>query len=142
MKTLIILAHLFPTILLWYPLSKDQPITQPVIEKPLITETVSTPAEESIEQYTERRSNEVFGEGQFEALNTLIHKESGYRADAQNPRSTAYGIFQFLNGTWAGTGINKTNDPKLQVEAGLIYIKNRFGSPKEAWEFWQINHWY
>jgi hypothetical protein len=64
------------------------------------------------------------------------------RPTAQNPTSTAYGIAQFLNGTWGSTGIAKTSDPFKQIDAGLVYIEERYGSPCAAWDFHQANNWY
>lgn len=76
------------------------------------------------------------------ALHQLVQHESGFKPTAQNPTSTAHGLFQFLNGTWKGTGIQKTEDPYLQTLAGLKYIKNRYKTPEKAWDFWQKNRWY
>lgn len=69
-------------------------------------------------------------------------KESGWRNNAQNPTSTAYGIGQFLNSTWGGVGIGKTSDPALQVEAMARYIRNRYGSPSKALSFHLSHNWY
>jgi hypothetical protein len=80
--------------------------------------------------------------GQLAATDQLLMHESGYRNTAQNPTSTAYGMFQFLNSTWAGTGIGKTSDPRLQAIAGGRYIASGYGSPAGAWNFWQGHHWY
>lgn len=80
--------------------------------------------------------------GQLAATDQLLMHESGYRNTAQNPTSTAYGMFQFLDSTWAGTGIGKTSDPRLQAIAGGRYIGGRYGSPIGAWGFWQGHHWY
>jgi tape measure domain-containing protein len=80
--------------------------------------------------------------GQLSATDQLLMHESGYRNTAQNPTSTAYGMFQFLNSTWASTGIGKTSDPRLQAIAGGRYIASRYGSPAGAWGFWQGHHWY
>jgi Transglycosylase SLT domain len=82
------------------------------------------------------------GGAEWSALDQLVEHESSWNPSAQNPTSTAYGLFQFLNGTWAGTGIGKTGDVNQQAEAGMRYIKNRYGSPAAAWAFWQKNHWY
>lgn len=76
------------------------------------------------------------------SLDALVTHESGWNPTAQNPTSTAYGLFQFLDATWAGVGGSKTSDPDLQIEYGLRYVKNRYGSPKGAWSFWQDHHWY
>lgn len=76
------------------------------------------------------------------ATDQLLMHESGYNNLAQNPTSTAFGVFQFLNSTWAGTGIGKTSDPRQQAIAGGRYISSRYGSPIGAWSFWQAHHWY
>jgi SLT domain-containing protein len=78
----------------------------------------------------------------WDALDWLISHESSWNPNAQNPTSTAYGLFQFLNSTWAGYGIPKTSDPKLQAEAGMRYIGSRYGNPLGAKAFWQTHHWY
>jgi hypothetical protein len=80
--------------------------------------------------------------GEFSCLESLWGKESGWNPDAQNPTSTAYGIPQFLDSTWAGTGIAKTSDGYRQIDAGLIYINNRYGSPCGAWSHSQSTGWY
>jgi hypothetical protein len=79
---------------------------------------------------------------EWNSLAKLIEKESSWRNTAQNPTSTAYGLFQFLNSTWAGVGGYKTSDPGLQTEFGLRYIKGRYGSPSQALAFHLANNWY
>ena len=79
---------------------------------------------------------------QWDALSWIINHESGWNPNAQNPNSTAYGLFQFLDGTWAGTGVAKTNDPAKQSIAGMNYISGRYGNPVAAKAFWQANGWY
>ena len=84
-----------------------------------------------------------FGWGnQLAAINWIIGRESGGNPNAQNPTSTAYGLFQFLNSTWASTGIAKTSNPALQILAGFRYIASRYGSPAGAQAFWQSHGWY
>jgi hypothetical protein len=79
---------------------------------------------------------------QFSCLQSLWGKESGWNPNAQNPGSTAYGIPQFLDSTWAGTGIAKTSDGYRQIDAGLIYIDSRYGSPCAAWAHSRGYNWY
>ncbi len=81
---------------------------------------------------------------QWDALYSLIMGESGFRNTAQNPTSSAYGIFQFLNSTWATVGGHKTSDPWLQTTYGLRYIANAYGSPLAAYSAWRGRspHWY
>ncbi len=93
--------------------------------------------------YQEYAMGKLGGSGsEFTCLENLWGKESGWNPNAQNPTSTAYGIAQFLDSTWAGTGIAKTSDGYRQIDAGLIYIQNRFGSPCGAWAHSQANGWY
>jgi Transglycosylase SLT domain len=82
--------------------------------------------------------------GEWQSLLALWNGESGWNNNAQNPTSTAYGIAQFLNSTWGGTGYSKSSDPSIQIKAGLKYISQRYGDPSSAWNFWKAQnpHWY
>src|SRR3954447_959858 len=82
------------------------------------------------------------GASQFSCLDKLWNRESGWRNTAQNPSSTAYGIAQLLDSTWAYTGIDKTSDGFDQVDAGLAYIEAAYGSPCSAWAHSQATGWY
>jgi hypothetical protein len=79
---------------------------------------------------------------QWDSLVKLWNRESGFNNTAQNPTSTAYGIPQFLDSTWAGTGIAKTSDASRQATAGLIYIDRRYGDPVGAWKHETSAGWY
>jgi hypothetical protein len=93
--------------------------------------------------YQDYAMGKLGGSGsEFSCLENLWGKESGWNPNAQNPTSTAYGIAQFLDSTWAGTGIAKTSDGYRQIDAGLIYIESRYGSPCSAWAHSQANNWY
>ena len=93
--------------------------------------------------YKEYAMGKLGGAGsEFSCLENLWGKESGWNPNAQNPSSTAYGIAQFLNSTWAGTGIAKTSDGYRQIDAGLIYIEKAYGSPCAAWAKSQSSGWY
>lgn len=78
---------------------------------------------------------------QWQDLVSLWNQESGWNNLAQNPTSTAYGIAQFLDTTWAPYG-PKTSDATLQITYGLEYIKSRYGSPAAAWAHETQNNWY
>ena len=82
------------------------------------------------------------GAGQFSCLESLWGRESGWNPNAQNPSSSAYGIPQFLDSTWASTGIAKTSDGYRQIDAGLIYLDSRYGSPCGGWAHSQATGWY
>ena len=85
-----------------------------------------------------------WGTSQQQPLVNLWNGESGWNPTAQNPGSTAYGIAQFLDGTWSGVGCTKSSNAEVQIQCGLKYIKQRYGSPAMAWAAWQSRnpHWY
>lgn len=79
---------------------------------------------------------------QFSCLDALWTKESGWRATARNPDSTAYGIPQLLDSTWGATGIAMTSNGYRQVDAGLAYITAAYGTPCSAWAHSKATDWY
>lgn len=99
-------------------------------------------APEGSNQELVRKAMRQFGWHQWPSLYQLVMHESGFDNYAQNPTSTAYGMFQFLDSTWAGTGIKKTSDPWKQSIAGMRYIRDRYDDPAGAWDWWQDHNWY
>lgn len=98
----------------------------------------------SNEQIVHTGANRMGWGDQWSSLRALIMGESGFNNTAQNPDTTAYGMFQFLDGTWAGYGVKKTSDPWKQTQAGMRYIKARYGDPNNAYRTWESRspHWY
>jgi len=88
------------------------------------------------------KCNAAFGPGEWNAFYTIVKKESGWNPNAQNRTSTAYGLGQFLNSTWKGTGVAKTSDPNLQLDAVVNYIRSRYGTPSRALQFHLSHNWY
>lgn len=84
-----------------------------------------------------------WGEAQWEPLEKLWTRESGWRWNADNPSSDAYGIPQSLPGSkMASAGADWKTNPETQIRWGLGYIKGRYGSPARAWEHFQARNWY
>lgn len=85
---------------------------------------------------------------EWPAMRQLFKREVGtYNPTSRhtthrNPRSTAFGIGQFLNSTWKGTGIKKTNDPVLQIRAMYRYVHRRYGSAAKALAFHKRRRFY
>lgn len=79
---------------------------------------------------------------QWDAVDWLVNKESSWRPGIKNRRSTAYGLFQFLNKTWGTVGGRKTSDPYLQGVYGARYIKKTYGTPTGAVAFHRRRGWY
>ena len=84
-----------------------------------------------------------FGPEQFGCLDSLYSRESGWRVDADNPNSSAYGIPQALPGSkMASAGADWATNPVTQIRWGLGYIEDRYGSPCGAWAHSQATGWY
>lgn len=84
-----------------------------------------------------------FSSDQFGCLDSLYMSESGWRVDADNPSSSAYGIPQALPGSkMASAGADWATNPVTQIRWGLGYIRDRYGSPCGAWSFKQGHGWY
>ncbi|MCZ4097310.1 MULTISPECIES: CHAP domain-containing protein [unclassified Streptomyces] len=80
---------------------------------------------------------------QFGALDAVWSRESGWNQLARNRDSGAYGIPQSLPASkMAAAGSDWLTNPVTQERWGLGYIKERYGDPAQAWDFWQRNHWY
>ena len=65
-------------------------------------------------------------------LEKLWTRESNWRHTAQNKSSTAFGIAQFLHATWGAVGFEKSRNPYVQIEAGLVYIEKRYKTACKA----------
>ena len=80
---------------------------------------------------------------QFSCLLSLWNRESGWRANAMNPSSGAYGIPQALPGEkMAAAGPDWRTNGRTQVDWGLGYIADRYGSPCGAWAHSERTGWY
>jgi hypothetical protein len=79
---------------------------------------------------------------QFACLNDIWTRESSWNYLAQNA-SGAYGIPQALPGSkMASAGADWRTDPATQIRWGLGYIKSVYGTPCNAWAFWQGHNYY
>ena len=80
---------------------------------------------------------------QFSCLDALYSHESGWNVSAANAYSGAYGIPQALPGDkMASAGSDWQTNPQTQLEWGLSYIQDRYGSPCGAWGFWESHNYY
>lgn len=84
-----------------------------------------------------------FSSDQFGCLDSLWTRESGWRVNADNPSSSAYGIPQALPGSkMSSAGADWATNPATQIRWGLGYIQDRYGSPCGAWGHSQSRGWY
>lgn len=79
----------------------------------------------------------------WQALVWIWQHESGWQWNATNPTSGAYGIPQsYPASKLAAAGSDWKDNAATQIKWGLQYIKQRYGSPHQAKEFWLRNNAY
>ncbi|MBT2513297.1 hypothetical protein [Arthrobacter sp. ISL-30] len=84
-----------------------------------------------------------WGQDQMQSLSILWEKESNWRTTAVNASSGAYGIVQSLPASKMATiAPDWETNFRTQIEWGLNYIKERYGSPANALGFHYANNWY
>ncbi|GAA1427616.1 hypothetical protein GCM10009616_05270 [Microlunatus lacustris] len=84
-----------------------------------------------------------YGAEEFGCFDDVIIRESGWRVDATNPSSGAYGIPQALPGSkMASAGSDWRTNPATQIIWAVGYMDDRYGSPCAAWSFKSANDWY
>lgn len=74
----------------------------------------------------------------------ILERESSLNPTAQNPTSTAFGIWQGLESTRKQyLGENwQTTDPVLQLDAFRRYVKDRYGTAEAAQAHHEAEGWY
>lgn len=138
---------------------KDKVAQQELAPKPLVATTVPpvkakesqevkegtisvAPSPTSNVDLVAKMGAEAFGESEAVALIELVRKESSFNHLAQNPESSAFGLYQFIDQTWKAYGCEKTTDPAKQTECGIKYIAKRYGTPSKALAYHQVNNSY
>lgn len=95
-----------------------------------------------VKQYAYQQVVAKWGIEQWSYYKDLIQRESSWINTAQNPKSTAFGLHQFLNGTWSTVNCIKTSEYKTQIECGIKYIEKRYSTPYHAIVWHNRNNWY
>ena len=84
-----------------------------------------------------------WGDDQFQCLDKLWQKESGWSYSAYNASSGATGIPQSLPGSkMASAGSDWETNATTQIIWGLGYINGSYGTPCSAWSHSQSMNWY
>lgn len=82
-------------------------------------------------------------DSQYDCLDKLWTRESGWQWNATNPSSGAYGIPQSLPGSkMASAGQDWKTNASTQIKWGLGYILQRYQSPCGAWAHSESTGWY
>lgn len=96
-------------------------------------------------------AKKTFGTEHLKAFENLITRESGFNPLAKNGSSGACGLFQAHPCSKLLAVCPELSNVECQIQWGLNYIKNRYGTPSEAWTFWQsrvkiagkdVGNWY
>lgn len=88
------------------------------------TNAYATTTNIEIEKYKLYSHIKLTNSRQYLCLEKLWTSESHWNPRANNPKSSAYGIPQLLK--------LKSNNPYTQIDAGLKYIRYRYGTPCKA----------
>jgi soluble lytic murein transglycosylase-like protein len=75
----------------------------------------------------------------FNALDSIIERESSWNPNAVNDSSGAAGIAQRISGYGKGYEADR---PKQQIRWLLNYIRDRYGTPQDALAFKDEQGWY
>ncbi|WP_338676368.1 transglycosylase SLT domain-containing protein [Streptomyces sp. SCSIO 30461] len=88
-------------------------------------------------------AKQMMSAAEFQCFDKIVTHESNWNHTATNASSGAYGLVQALPGAkMASAGADWKTNPKTQIEWGMDYMKERYGSACDAWNFWQANRWY
>lgn len=110
-----------------------------VISAPRVAHPEQLP---DIKTYAKERIISKWGEAQWAHFEDLIERESSWNSEAKNPKSTAYGLGQFLNSTWDDVGCVKTKDPYIQINCTISYVEQRYETPHGAIKFHNKKNYY
>lgn len=105
----------------------------------VVSTAVALVKDDSVKEQLRLGTVNHFGEHEWGAMQILIGKESGLNPYAINPTSGACGMFQALPCSKLPCELS---DVACQVNWGMNYIKNRYGTPSNALDFHKRNNWY
>jgi colicin import membrane protein len=122
--------------------AKVAPVKAAPARKPTAPAAVNDPA--GAQAYASAKlSSYDWAPDQMQCLMKLWTKESEWRTTATNPSSGAYGIVQSLPAEkMASSGADYRTNYRTQINWGLGYIEERYGSPCQALNFHYANNWY
>ncbi|PKQ25816.1 MAG: hypothetical protein CVT64_07150 [Actinobacteria bacterium HGW-Actinobacteria-4] len=125
-------------------------VIKPARDEVIAVGSLVVPATTAAQQGTNRAlgqqmASDLYGWAgdEWACLDALWKRESNWRHTAENKSSGAYGIPQALPGSKMATkGDDWRTNPATQIEWGLGYIKNRYGTPCGAWAHSEEIGWY
>lgn len=126
------------------PEPEPEPEVEVEAEAEVWTPPAVTPDPGSAQEYAQQQLAAMgMNDGEFACLVALWNRESGWRVNANNASSGAYGIPQALPGSkMASAGADWETNANTQIDWGLGYIMGRYGSPCAAWAHSEAENWY
>ena len=124
MKSMSVMSSDTPIILKWF---RYVCVYLVLVLNAFTNAYATTNSNKEIEKYKLYSHIKLTNHKQYLCLEQLWYLESKWNYRADNKRSSAYGIPQLLK--------LKTKDPYMQIDAGLIYIAKRYGTPCKALAF-------
>lgn len=104
---------------------------------------VTTPASDMQTWAHDYLLSSGYTEDDFTALVFIISHESGWRVDATNASSGAYGLPQALPGSkMASAGADWATNYQTQIKWFVGYCNQRYGGITNAYQYWQVHHSY
>lgn len=118
-----------------------KPEVKPESAKPQMI--VATPANEMQQWLLDDLKSKGYGVEDYNAANTIITRESGWRVDATNASSGAYGLPQASPGNKMGSmGADWQTNYKTQLLWFENYCIKRYGGFVQALNAWNTKGWY
>jgi hypothetical protein len=111
---------------------------QKIVKSSVVVKAMPTlmQMKKSAKQYGRAKALAIYGSNkEWKALFTLWNRESRWDYTADNPHSSAYGIPQMLK-------MSPNTPMTRQIDLGLKYIAERYGTPSLALAFHNRNGWY
>ncbi|MFC7010712.1 transglycosylase SLT domain-containing protein [Streptomyces viridiviolaceus] len=104
----------------------------------------AAPAQAAAASSAQATAKAMIGDSaQYQCFANIVDHESDWNVTATNASSGAYGLVQALPGSkMAAAGSDWKTNAATQIKWGLDYMNERYGSPCDAWKFWQANNWY
>lgn len=122
-------------------LHQDEPLEETKIVEGYVSSPVKV-QQQRVPDTARGYARSMVSETEYVALHELIDLESKWDSEAQNPKSTAYGLGQLLDKTWVLVGVEKSADYRIQLIASQKYVMMRYGSWVKALEHHKQYGWY
>lgn len=126
------------------PVAAPPAAPAPAAPAPEVAQPVAVDDPEGAQAYAAAQLGSYgWAPNEMQCLAKLWTKESDWKTTATNPSSGAYGVVQSLPAEkMASAGADYRTNYKTQINWGLTYVQDRYGSPCGALNFHYAHNWY